>query len=467
MKTVTLLLLFCSLAFSQNKAVLENLNDNSWVKLPATGEIPNDIRHTAIAVDHDKSRIYLYGSDTHSNRSNYNNTIWAYDVTSGTWSTLYAPDDSTAYGMDSQGHPITDSGRPVASHVFDGMDYFSSIHCMIVIQNPKHAGAQPFGGPYDDWVWPMRRPTLWLYDADANAWSLMKKRILTDLEIFINASACAHDEQAFYWQSHGRRRIYRFSLADSLWTEITNWQMGTEYHTVWAYDSHKKRILIRPGLGSKSLFAYYPQSDTWDTLGSNTFFANGIAMDFDDNNKALITVGCDPAYTSNYYSSDDPEGRSLTHIYDSEQEQWINPDPANRPNHWGFNFKGAYDPVLNVFFYLEYPKGTKRLDVWAYRYKKVPARIEENATQENQNLQMEISPNPFNSRTTIKVQGNGKRLISDLKIYDIHGKLVTSKSFYLLPFTFYLQAEGLSPGIYLAVLKAGRQQVVKKIYLSR
>jgi hypothetical protein len=85
----------------------------------------------------------------------------------------------------------------------------------------------------------------------------------------------------------------------------------------------------------------------------------------------------------------------------------------------------------------------------------------------NSNM-IEAAPNPFSSRITIKVDGNGKGKNIDLKIFDIKGKMIKSfSSIHLLPSTFYLQAEGLSPGIYLLKLQIGNQQYSKKIILQK
>jgi hypothetical protein len=87
---------------------------------------------------------------------------------------------------------------------------------------------------------------------------------------------------------------------------------------------------------------------------------------------------------------------------------------------------------------------------------------------------LSIAPNPFSQKTTIVIN-NGRRKTEDgkgknleLKIYDINGKMVKDlSSIYLLPSTFYLQAEGLSPGVYIIRLKAGKYTYWKKAVLAK
>jgi hypothetical protein len=83
-------------------------------------------------------------------------------------------------------------------------------------------------------------------------------------------------------------------------------------------------------------------------------------------------------------------------------------------------------------------------------------------------IAISAQPNPFNLGTTIKVEGNGKWKNVDLKIYNIHGKMVKDfSSIYLLPYTLYLQAAGLSPGIYFAKLKSGNRIITQRLFLVK
>jgi fibronectin type 3 domain-containing protein len=96
-------------------------------------------------------------------------------------------------------------------------------------------------------------------------------------------------------------------------------------------------------------------------------------------------------------------------------------------------------------------------------------------------LAMDVFPNPFNLKTTIVVNngtqktenGKGKRM--ELKIYDINGKMVKdltpgipNSSFVIRNFfTFYLQAESLSPGVYFIHAVIGKKSLITKVTLMK
>jgi hypothetical protein len=101
--------------------------------------------------------------------------------------------------------------------------------------------------------------------------------------------------------------------------------------------------------------------------------------------------------------------------------------------------------------------------------------VQEAAGFSNDNLSVRVSPNPFNSRIKIAVSCQLSAVSNfSLKIFDINGKMVKDfSSIYLpsgrrgIPFTSYLQAKGLSPGMYLLKAKIGKQTVTKKLFLMK
>jgi hypothetical protein len=86
-------------------------------------------------------------------------------------------------------------------------------------------------------------------------------------------------------------------------------------------------------------------------------------------------------------------------------------------------------------------------------------------------------PNPFNSRTAIKVEGNGngKQSNIDFKIFNINGKMIKelapripNSSFVIRnSSTFYLQAVGLSMGTYFLNAKLGKQMATQRISIIK
>jgi hypothetical protein len=141
------------------------------------------------------------------------------------------------------------------------------------------------------------------------------------------------------------------------------------------------------------------------------------------------------------------------------------------PGSMAFHALG-YDPVNNVFIFLDDDAFGKH--TWAYRYKKGTTSIQHRSSYVTEPI-LRISPNPFNSQTTIKIDLRLKIVDCRLKIFSINGKMVKNltpkipnSSFVIRnSFTFYLQAEGLSPGIYLARLNAGNQTFTKRIILMK
>jgi hypothetical protein len=106
-------------------------------------------------------------------------------------------------------------------------------------------------------------------------------------------------------------------------------------------------------------------------------------------------------------------------------------------------------------------------DVWIYKHAG-GAAIDAYQVPETNDEVIQVSPNPFSSRTTIRVkrwQVTGDRWM-DLKVYDINGKMVKDlSSIHPPPSTFHLQAEGLSPGIYILQVHLGTTVLTKQIVL--
>jgi hypothetical protein len=92
-------------------------------------------------------------------------------------------------------------------------------------------------------------------------------------------------------------------------------------------------------------------------------------------------------------------------------------------------------------------------------------------------LNIQVCPNPFNQRTSLRLvryRAKGKRHMEDLKIFNIHGRLVKDFTPYLTPRSSYLQAEGLSwnasnlpSGIYILKVRTGQWVRTVRLILNK
>jgi hypothetical protein len=186
-------------------------------------------------------------------------------------------------------------------------------------------------------------------------------------------------------------------------------------------------------------------ANTW-TRKSNGPSVSKAAMCYDSNNDVVILFKS-----------------GNTWIYKPELDNWQQMNPSTSPSSnkvWQL----AYDPLNNVAVVME------GQSTWIYRYKKATT-ISEKKNPGKSHLGLNIVPNPFRNTARIflssrfKVQGSKFKV----QIFSIKGKMVKdlSSSIYPLPPTLYLQAEGLSPGVYLVRAIVGKNTYSKKVMIIR
>jgi hypothetical protein len=123
----------------------------------------------------------------------------------------------------------------------------------------------------------------------------------------------------------------------------------------------------------------------------------------------------------------------------------------------------------------EYDNGVAH-PLWIYRLSKDGLTGKEEPSQ-NATMQepvIGVYPNPFNPNVNIRIQCKMQNAKCKMQIYNINGKMVKdlidgipNSSFVIRnSFSFYLQAAGLSPGIYILKLKTANKQYTKRLVLQ-
>ncbi|OGJ91462.1 MAG: hypothetical protein A2268_00495 [Candidatus Raymondbacteria bacterium RifOxyA12_full_50_37] len=105
-----------------------------------------------------------------------------------------------------------------------------------------------------------------------------------------------------------------------------------------------------------------------------------------------------------------------------------------------------------------------------FRYKSGPTTSAVNAGERGNGMSMEISPNPFNPETIIRIKGRElKSKNIEIQIFDIHGKLVQklAANSLLLASGITWDASHCPSGTYIVRYKAGSEQMIAKAVLLK
>jgi hypothetical protein len=166
----------------------------------------------------------------------------------------------------------------------------------------------------------------------------------------------------------------------------------------------------------------------------------------------------------------------------------LDTDNDGLPDYWenshGLNPNDNADHVLdrdsdgytNIEEYINALADTLKVCAVEGRPVPKPGAIEDFPSRQQGHARIKAYPNPFNSIIKIVVSHQLSAVSNfDLKIFDINGKIlkdlthgIPNSSFVIRnSFSFYLQAEGLSPGIYIIKLTAGNRAYSKKLFLIK
>jgi len=150
-------------------------------------------------------------------------------------------------------------------------------------------------------------------------------------------------------------------------------------------------------------------------------------------------------------------------------------------NHWttyfayklvarpSFSLKGSRQAPGYTTYY--FSQNSDSIDVY-----QIVIGIEENKDINHSSMQLEISPNPFTNRTDIKCSIGQSTKGTELRIYDVSGKLVKDFSHFTLDalrptlLSWYgtdESGEQLPSGVYFIQAKGGDLNLTKKVILQR
>jgi hypothetical protein len=310
---------------------------------------------------------------------------------------------------------------------------------------------------------------LWKGDMAGRTWTSVLDR--QGKQAHITADSDAKKIIFYYWDIGSFKHCKIYDPATNNATEVPPMPGTTEVE--WVYYPHHYWYALEymPAMNGTMTVGCY-QVDTargymkeeWYTWLLNT--QTGTWTD-------LKATGLPDAYGRATLSYD-PMGRVMLLLimdqglyeYNQNTNQWSKITTSNDPT-GGWSEMFEYDSEHNVHVFTML---SGKHQVWAFRYANDPTPGEIIGRSIRLAPVLSCFPNPFRDATFIKFSSKFKVQGSKFKvqIFNSNGKMVKDlSSIYLLPSTFYLQAEGLSPGVYLIRAITGKNIFSKKVMLIR
>ena len=297
-------------------------------------------KHSGSAFDTRRSRIFLFGSDTHG--ENWNNAPAVFDLESLSWQRLLEEDAPSSYQVNRSGLPVAGpkGAHPWAMHSFGAVDYHAAWDAIIVSSHPAHMEPGRFSGALAA-LWPQleRHPT-WLFDLEQAEWSPLPRA-----QTSFFAYASTYDSDRGVMIGTGYHGVFELADRTETWRKTAE---GTTigYHNNAVYDTvHKALVMFgRNGLGNDVLVYRPKDADlvTMATPGLRPPRDEHVPMAFHPKlAESLAVVDRFPPGTSRQNRA---KGRAETWAYDLEADRWRRISGAELPFALGMNYHLHYDP---------------------------------------------------------------------------------------------------------------------------
>lgn len=233
-----------------NRAEIDNLEPNRWHLLHEdTGADWHRQQHAGIALDTLRSRLLVFGSDTHGR--NWDNAVRAFDLRKRQWTTLHPAAGPDTYRVNTSDVATagSDGEQPWAMHTFDTVVYDPSHDTLVVAAAPLH---NPKRSKKDGRV---KHPT-WMYDLARGAWSTVESPTN-----FFGGSA-AYDTKRDVVVAY-RNGLWELGPERRQWRKIRAGVHHSIHHSM-VYDSRRHQLVVFGERGGKKdeIWTYSPSDET-------------------------------------------------------------------------------------------------------------------------------------------------------------------------------------------------------------
>ena len=333
----------------------ESLPSGRWLKIHQ--QKPDDNIHFArqayagSGFDQQRSRLMLFGSDTHS--ENLNNTIYSFDLNTIQWTKAYSPDSPETYKVNSDGIPVAGikAGHPWAMRTFGALAYDTLRDELVVASAPDYKGSNKYGQPpVSIWTSIKNHPT-WVYNTLKNKWDRYKGK-----SIQFTPYAVTYDIDRGVVTGFLPNGIFDWDGLVNGWTKIGDRVYG-QYHTNVVYDSVNHVFILYGGNALKNSVHVYVVGDKSSkemlTIGLRPPAGQSIPLAFHKKLGKVVALI-------------DTGGYAQTWLYDYASDQWQRVNGADFPYSIGMNYSMEYDIRYNVIVLVSSPKNGETA-VWVIR----------------------------------------------------------------------------------------------------
>jgi len=327
------------------------MSNNTWLKLRENPEISLGIlAYSGMVYDDVNHSILLFGG---GHNDYWGNEVYKFNFSTLNWVKLYEPTPCAEYATQnydaSRPGMLTHVQLPMSRHTYDQLAYASHVNRLFI-----HSG-------------------FYLWD----------KSCMT-----ANPSTASGND-TWLFDPVGVRWEYK---SPTLGTSP-----GGSYATNAAYDPVTKKVyFLHGGSGTRTLYAYTPETNTWQSLSTNSnLFGIEYVMVYNSGARSLDVVDANGAVhryliDQNAWTSKTPAtkvdmtGQSLAYdpvndvliaytqsglrVYNWNTNQWTTPTPSGAPSpQWPLWPHFVYDPIDNVFIASIYGS-SGNVETWAYKY---------------------------------------------------------------------------------------------------
>jgi hypothetical protein len=310
---------------------LSELPHGRWIKLHE--QAADAVRfqrqaHACAAFDTKRSRLVLFGSDTHG--EDWKNSPFFFDPAVRAWSRLYPDDDPATYRVDRDGIPVAgiDGNHPWAMHTMGAIAYHADRDALIVSSYPQHLEPGRFTDAMAH-VWPaIRRHPTWLLDMGSGTWTALA----AEPEHFF-PYATAYDPERQVVIGYKAAGVYELGGEPLRWKKILGPGLFG-YHDNAAFDTRRHALVVfGTNTNSNDVVTYEPATRRhrrMPTPGLRPPPGQARPMAFHAGIGRTVVL-CDRP------------GRSETWLYDLGRDAWTRHE-ATLPFPLGMNFNLVFDP---------------------------------------------------------------------------------------------------------------------------
>jgi hypothetical protein len=440
----TFLLLICAVTglFSQGNQTIINLPANSWYKAPNSKMRPfcpatasgygcgcimtawNGGAYNPVGRE-----LIVFGGG----HNDYDgNEVYAFSVDSLKWRRVTNPSYPS-----NRCNNVNSDNTPVSRHSYSGLGFITHANRFFAL-----------GGALDCAGGGCGANETWTFSVTAKQWYRMQPSGTTPSTGC--GDNCCYDPASQKLYFHTGSGLHAYNFTANSWA-LANGDNNSYYRTTCV--DTKRRLIVEIGGGSINTFNLAVPALTravLTTTGANTIInSSQLGMDYDAASDKIVAYSAGRVY-----------------VLDMDTKVWTMNQPSGGPLNntvngtWG---RWRYAPDVNAFVL------AVDVDSSVYFYKLTAGSgIEKGALRNMAQCALSISPNPFNRQTTIAIHEpfKGSRDIS-LAVYDMQGGIVDNLTAGMANHEARWNADKVSGGIYLVVLKSGGHTVSSKCLIIK